>query len=137
MSFLRRLARRLTAFMSGRNGIDQLGFVSLIVSLALQMIGSVTGSALLMLISLVFYGWTIFRIFARKSYRREEENKKFVTGWETLKTKCRQFFLRLRLSREFKYFKCPQCKALLRVKRGEGEKEICCPRCQNRFRVKS
>ena len=137
MSFLRQLGRRFAAFMSGRNGIDQLGFASLMMSLLLQIIGSFAGSGLLLLLSLALYAWSLFRIFAKKSYKREEENRKFVLGWQTMKTKARQFYLRLKGSRQYKYFKCPQCKALLRVNRGEGEKEICCPKCQNRFRIKS
>ena len=67
MSFFHRLARRFMAFMSGRNGIDQLAFISLVVSLALQLIGSLTGSALLLFLSFALYGWTLFRVFSRKN----------------------------------------------------------------------
>ena len=137
MTFFHWLARRFTAWMSGRNGVDQLAFVSLIVSLALQLIASAAGLSGLMLFSMALYGWTLFRIFSRKSYRREEENKKYLSLRNSLTTKTRQFFLRLRLSKEFKYFRCPRCKALLRMKRGEGEKEVCCPKCQNCFRMKA
>ena len=137
MSFFHRLARRFMAFMSGRNGIDQLAFISLVVSLALQLIGSLTGSALLLFLSFSLYGWTLFRVFSRKSYKREEENKKFMGWLFQMNTKTRQFLMRLKLRKEYKYFKCPQCGALLRLKRGEGEKDICCPKCQHRFKQKS
>ena len=137
MSFFQRLSRRFMAFMSGRNGIDQLALVSLVVSLVLQLIGSLTGTGLLLIISLALYGWTLFRVFSRKSYKREEENKKFTAWWYNIKTKVQQFIKRLKLSKDYKYFKCPQCGVLLRLKRGEGEKDICCPKCQNRFKQKS
>ena len=137
MSFFHRLGRRFMAFMNGRNGVDHLAFVSLIASLVLQLIGSLTGVGILLLLSLFLYGWALFRVFSRKSYKREEENKKFMAWWSNLSTKARQFFLRLKLRNQYKYFKCPQCKALLRMGRGEGEKEICCPKCQNRFKMKS
>ncbi len=137
MSFLRQLGRRFMAFMSGRNGFDQLALATLITSLLLQLIGSFMGSILLFLLSLALYAWSLFRIFSRKSYKREEENRKFVMGWQTLKTKARQLFLRLKNSRQYKYFKCPQCHTLLRVNRGEGPKDVCCPKCQMRFTIKS
>ncbi len=137
MSFFRRMGRRFTAWMSRRNGIDQLAFVSLVTSLILQLVGSVTGFGLLVLVSIVLYAWALFRVFSKKSYKREEENKKFTLAWESAKTKTRQYFLRLRLSRQYKYFKCPQCKTLLRSNRGEGEKDICCPKCQHYFKIKT
>ena len=64
--------------MSGRNGIDQLGIACLIGSLALQIIASITGASLLALLSLAAYGYTMFRIFSRKSYKRQQENEQFV-----------------------------------------------------------
>lgn len=137
MSFLRQLGQRLLAFMSGRNGLDSLALVLLILSLAVQMVGSIAGSGLLLLVSLVFYGGALFRIFSRKSYRREAENQKFLAGWDKIKVSARQFFLRIKLSRQYKYFRCPQCRALLRMRRGEGEKEICCPQCRHPFRQKA
>ena len=137
MSFLRNLGQRFAAFMSGRNGVDQLGLACLIASLVLQVIGTLTGLGILLIISFALYGYTIFRVFSRKSYKREEENQRFAAWWNQTKTKIRQFILRLKLSRQYKYFKCPQCKTLLRMNRGEGEKDICCPKCQNRFKQKS
>ena len=73
----------------------------------------------------------------RPGYKRQRENEQFVAWFANVKTKIVQFFKRLWLRRQYKYFKCPQCKALLRMSRGAGEKEICCPKCQNRFRMKS
>ena len=87
MTFFQQIIRRVMAFMSGRNGIDTLAFASLAVSLALQMIGSVTGTGLLLLLSLALYGWTLFRVFSRKTYKRQEENRRFVLCGETRKRK--------------------------------------------------
>ena len=137
MTFLHQLARRLAAYMSGRNGIDQLAVCSLAVSLALQMVGTVLRSSLMLLLSLALFGWTLYRIFSRRREMRQEENKKFMLWYGGAKTKIRQFILRLKLRKEYKYFKCPQCGALLRLKRGGGEKQICCPKCQHQFQQKS
>ena len=137
MTFFHQLARRLAAYMSGRNGIDQLAVASLAASLALQMAGSLLRSSLLLLLSLALFGWSLYRIFSRRREKREEENRKFMQWFGSAQTKARQFILRMKLRKEYKYFKCPQCGALLRLKRGGGEKQICCPKCQHQFQQRS
>ena len=137
MSFLRNLGQRSAAFMNGRNGIDPLGIACIVGSLVLQIAASLSGLSILALLSMAAYGYSIFRIFSRKSYKRQQENERFAAWWANFRTKAVQFWKRVKLMRQYKYFKCPQCKALLRMSRGAGEKEICCPKCQNRFRMKS
>ena len=137
MSFLKMLSRRFMAFMSGRNGFDQLSMAILIGSLLLQLAGSLTGLNVILFLSIALYGWALFRIFSKRNPSRTAENQKFLAWWTPISTKTRQFFLRLKLRRQYKYFKCPQCGALLRMSRGAGEKDICCPKCQNRFKMKS
>ncbi len=131
------LFRRLAVWMSGRNGLDQLSLVIVIVSTILQAFASLMSSWLLLVIGFGLYGWALFRIFSRKSVRRAVENQKFLGLWALVSTKIRQFFTRLKNGRRYKYFKCPQCKALLRLTRGQGEREVCCPQCQHRFRQKA
>ncbi len=137
MSFLQRWFYKFMMWMRGRNGADQLAIFSFIVSVILQLLASILGSGVLLVVSLALYAWTLFRVFSKKSEKRAEENRKFLTTWGTLKTKARQFIARLKNMRQYKYFKCPQCKVLLRLTRGQGEKEVCCPRCQHHFRMKS
>ena len=49
----------------------------------------------------------------------------------------KQFFLRLKNSREYKYFHCPQCRVLIRLKRGTGERMVHCPKCHHDFQQKA
>ena len=115
----------------------EIGILAFIVSVILQLLSSILGGGVLLLISLGLYAWTLFRVFSKKSVKRAEENRKFVTVWGSLKTKARQLFARIKNMRQYKYFKCPQCKALLRLTRGQGEREVCCPQCQHHFQMKS
>ncbi len=137
MSFLKMLSRRFMAFMSGRNGIDQLSIAILVCSLLLQIISSLLGSSVLVLVSVALYGWALFRVFSKKNPKREIENQRFMAWFTPKYTKARQFVLRQKLRKQYKYFKCPQCGALLRLTRGSGEKDVCCPKCQNRFKMKA
>ena len=127
---------KIVNWMRGRNGVDQLALAMLVSSLLLQLIGAVTGVSFITVLSMALYVLTLVRVFARKTTQRAMENGKFVSWWGQTSTKARQWFLRLKNSRQYKYFKCPQCGALLRMNRGAGEKDVCCPRCQHRFRMK-
>ena len=113
MSFLQRLKMSLARFMQGRHGADNLGMFTLITGLACSLIGSFTGIGLLSLVGFALYIITLFRMFSRNHEKRMAENRKY------------------------RYFKCPNCKVLLRMKRGSGEKDITCVRCGYQFKQKS
>ena len=137
MSFFRKLERRFAAFMSSRNGMDNLGIALLCASLAIQMIALFTRLSILFPISYALYIWMLFRIFSKNKYKRAEENRKFVYWSENALLKTKQFFRRVKGMRQYKYFKCPRCKTLLRLNRGSGEKSVCCPKCGHRFHMKA
>lgn len=137
MSFFQRLRQSIARFMMGRHGADNLGMFTLLSGLVLSLLGSFTRVSLFSLAGFALYVITLFRMFSRNHDKRMLENQKYLrltSGW---KTKIRQFFKRLKNRREYKYFKCPNCKVLLRMKRGAGEKEITCFRCDCKFKQKS
>ena len=123
--------------MQGRHGPDNLGTFTLIAGLAGSLLGSFTGIGLFSLAGFALYVWTLFRMFSRNHSKRLAENQKYIALTSNWKTKTRQFSRRLKNRRDYKYFKCPNCKVLLRMKRGSGEKDITCVRCGHQFRQKS
>ena len=137
MSFFRKIGDGLRRWMTGRNGTDQLGLFTLITGLVISLIGSFTRSGILNFLGLILYIITLFRMFSRNLENRRKENLKFLklTGDISLKTK--QFFRRMKNRKEYKYFKCPQCKQLLRLKRGCGEKSVTCAKCGHQFQQKA
>ena len=137
MSFLQRLKESLARFMTGRHGPDNLGMFTLIAGLACSILGSLTGLALLSLIGMALYVWTLFRMFSKNNEKRWEENRKYIELSSNWKTKASQFIKRMKNRRDYKYFKCPICKVLLRSKRGSGEKDIICVRCGHEFKQKT
>lgn len=137
MSFWQKIKTGLIRFMDGRHGSDNLGMFTLLSGLALSLVASFTGLGLLSFLGLALYIITLFRMFSRNREKRAAENRKYIeltSGW---KTKTQQFFRRCKNRKEYKYFKCPNCKVLLRMKRGCGEKEITCVRCQHQFKEKA
>ena len=120
-----RMAVSLRRFMEGRYGSDKLNNTILGAALLISILGLFIQTPLLNLIAYVLMFWAIFRTLSRNTYKRYQENRKFL-----------QFFDRMR-DREHKYFDCPKCRQMVRVPRGKGKISITCPRCREKFVRKS
>lgn len=128
-SWLRGLGAKLTAgirrFMQGRYGGDKLnmaliwvGFGSYVLCLLIPIPAVKMG---LILLSYVLVGWAIFRLLSRNTYRRYQENRKYLRFLERLK------------DREHRHYDCPRCRQPVRVPRGKGKIAITCPKCREKF----
>lgn len=128
-SWLRQLSAKLSAglrsFMAGRYGTDRLNMVILCAGLFCSLLSVwVTAMPANIVFWALSYGlmiWAIFRTLSRNTYRRYQENRKFL-----------QFFTRLK-DRRNRYFDCPKCRQMVRVPRGKGKIAITCPRCKEKF----
>ena len=147
MSFWEKIKQSLRSFMAGRNGADQLSMAllwgGLILYLLGSIVGSVQGSVIWVLLSLVLsllgfasYVFCIFRTFSRNRYKRQEENRRYMAYMEKRRTERRQAKVRFQNRKKYKYFKCPGCKAWLRLPRGTGVATITCSRCHTSFTQK-
>ena len=137
MSIWQKIKLGLARFMQGRHGVDNLGLFTLVSGLVLSLLSSFIGVPLLYYAGFALYVVTLFRMLSRNQEKRIAENRKYIeltSGW---KTKSSQFVKRMKNRKDYKYFKCPNCKVLLRLKRGCGEKEITCVRCGHKFSMKA
>lgn len=123
--FTARASQGLRNFMAGRYGTDRLNMVILCVGLAASLLSVMIKFAPVnMVLFLLSYGmmfWAIFRSLSRNTYKRYQENRKFL-----------QIFGRLK-DRQHRYFDCPKCRQMVRVPRGKGKISITCPRCKEKF----
>lgn len=123
--FFSKLRRGFQRFMHGRYGGDKLNttlvwisFGGYIVSLFVPI---ATGKLGLILLSYVLLAWAIFRMLSRNTYKRYQENRKYLQFMDKLK------------DREHRYFDCPRCRQPVRVPRGKGKIAITCPKCKEKF----
>ena len=123
--FIQRLGYGLRTFMVGRYGTDKLNMVILSAGLAACLVSAFVDSVKVnLLLTGVSYGlmiWALYRSFSRNTYKRYQENRKFL-----------QFFDRLK-DRDHRYYDCPKCRQVVRVPRGKGKIAITCPKCKERF----
>ena len=125
---LRQLGNKLKTglyrFMAGRYGTDKLNTVILwtgVGCLLLSLFLEGWASVILWLLSYICMGWALYRSFSRKTYKRYQENRRFLHILERIK------------DREHRYYACPKCKQQVRVPKGKGKIAIICPKCREKF----
>ena len=69
--------------------------------------------------------------------KRQEENRKYLKWSANVRFQIKAFFTRQKMRKEYKYFRCPGCKSLMRLHRGRGEVEMDCPKCHTHFKKKA
>ena len=124
-------------FMTGRYGSDQLNFALLVLCLLLTLIAQISGLYILVFVSYLPLIFAIFRMFSSNINKRRAENAWFMKRWTPVRIWFVQKFTMLRQSKQYRFFKCPSCKATVRVPRGKGKIEIRCPKCNAHFIKKS
>ena len=116
-------------FMYGRYGTDRLSMVilcgGLVASILASLIRRYPFNIIFLLLSYGLMIWAICRVMSRNTYKRYQENRKFL-----------QFFERCK-DRQHRYFECPKCHQTVRVPRGKGKISITCPKCREKFTRKS
>lgn len=137
MSFLDKLRAGLQRLMTGRHGADEMSLALLIAGLVLSIFGSLTRLGWLSILSLALYIYAIFRMFSRDHQKRYAENQKYLSIVHGSSGSVRQFFVRLKNIRKYKYFKCPECHSRLRLPRKVGEVTVTCGKCHHAFKQKA
>lgn len=128
-AWLRQLGARISGavrrFMTGRYGTDKLNMVILGAGVVLCLVSMFIPLALVnLLLTLAAYAlmfWAIFRSFSRNTYKRYQENRKFLLLLDRIK------------DRQHRYYDCPRCHQSVRVPRGKGKIAITCPKCREKF----
>ena len=123
--------------MVGRHGVDQLSMTLVWVGLGLYVIAAVFNLGLLSIVSLVVYGYTVFRMFSRNEQKRGDENRRYVAFKSKITTGVKQARTRFKNRKQYRYFRCPNCKAWLRLPHGAGVVTVTCGRCHNSFTQKA
>lgn len=112
-------------FMAGRYGTDKLNMLLLGIGVMASLLSALIPFApvclTLSLISYILMGWVIFRTLSRNTYKRYQENRKYLMFLQKIK------------DREHRYYDCPRCRQQVRVPRGKGKIAITCPKCKEKF----
>ena len=135
------MRERLARFMIGRNGNDQLNRFLLLADVVLLLLASLLGrtalGSLLYLLVLALLGLSYFRMLSRDVYKRRSENEGYLRRKQQFLSRLRVFKERWKQRKDYKFFTCPSCKAVMRVPKGRGKIRIVCRKCGSSFTGKS
>ena len=134
------MRERLTRFMAGRNGNDQLNVFLLIIDVVLLVLAGIISrgrGTILYPMAIVLLLYIYFRMFSRNLYKRREENGKFLRLKYSVESYFRVRKEQWRQRKDYKFFTCPSCRAALRVPKCRGKLKIVCRKCGTSFFGKS
>ena len=140
---MRRFRDKLIAFMYGRNGMDKfnqfLFKIYFILLISLWIVSIFANPLLYGIMSMcltVFAAYIAFRCFSKNIVKRQIENRRFLETKSKLKAELNLTKSRIRDRKTHIFKKCPQCKAVLRLRRIKGKHKAVCPRCSKSFNVR-
>ena len=124
-NFSVKLNSGLSRFMAGRYGNDKLNNAILGVGVVLCLVSLFIRNSLVKMIlttlAFVLLFWANFRTFSRNTYKRYQENRRYLRLRDQIKDK------------EYRYYACPRCRQTVRVPKGKGKIAITCPKCEEKF----
>ena len=112
-------------FMMGRYGHDRLNVALLVLGVVLSIVSMfVRNKPVLLILNMGSYALlfvALFRCFSRSTYKRYNENRRFLLMIDRIK------------DRAHRYYTCPKCRQTVRVPKGKGKIAITCPKCREKF----
>lgn len=149
---------RLYRFMQGRNGVDalarflnRLSLGCLIGAILLTFLSliclrreAVAASTVFRILYYIVYGigivlavlW-IYRVFSRNVSKRQAENTRFEYRMQKIRRKVASLKQRWADRKTYKYFRCPQCRQMIRAPRHKGKIRVTCSKCNHIFITKT
>lgn len=124
------MRERFNKFMAGRYGIDRFTNFLVISSLILMIISRLIRLAIFQFIGLGMILFGYYRVFSKKIKDRQEENEVYLYRLGKIKSKFRKSKNKIKGLKDYKYFKCDNCKQEIRVPRKKGRVKITCPKCK-------
>lgn len=145
--------RKFKEFFLNRNGVDEIGLVSFILSIILFIIYAIFPFLyFLLILSVLFLLYVVFRLISKNVYLREKENELFCNFFiKIFKPKKRKKTIKpLKTHKEkikkekkekpdknYLYHECPSCHNIIKIDRHKkGERIIVCNKCFMEMKIK-
>lgn len=138
MGFFSNLLWRFRQWMSGRNGFDALSRDLSFLAFGLTLLSVPTGFYPLYFLGLLALALSLLRAFSCNLAKRSRENRWYLVRRAKVAGLFYKWKRRAQDRKFHRYYKCPACRAELRVPKrpgaaGKRKIEITCPKCAHRF----
>ena len=131
------MKEKFLRFMAGRYGADQFSRFLSFLALALIVLNLFFRSSVLWVLGIAALVLTYVRMFSKNFEKRRRENERYLRLKYQLTGSVRNWADRLKQRRDYVFFRCPSCRAMLRVPRGKGKIRVTCRKCGNAFERKT
>lgn len=125
----------------GRYGFDDFSRFLNISAIFIIVISIFAGrgpfGSFIQLLGLFVALYSYYRAFSRKHYKRAKENVAYQKWSGKVHRRYEGLKIRFTQRKDYKFFKCPSCKATLRVPKGKGKIIVTCRKCGNRIEKKT
>ena len=130
---LENLKRKLTQFMQGRYGSDDLNRFLMYFILGLIIVNLFAKNTLFNMLTLALIIYLYFRMLSRNISKRYSENQWFLEKTAGVRAWFQKTWRNLSQLKDYHVYKCPGCGQKIRVPRGKGRIAIRCPKCGHEF----
>ena len=130
-----KLREKFYKFMIGRYGTDILNKDMLWLTIILVLLNLFIRSTIVYLIVYALFFISLYRMFSKKVVKRRAENAKYIIHRNKVVKFFKLQYNKIKYFKEFKYVTCKNCKAVIRVPRKKGTRNISCPGCGNPITV--
>ncbi len=129
--------QRMTRFMYGRYGNDQLSKMYLGLALVCLIVNLFTRLTVFYAAGLLLLIYSMYRSFSKDIAKMSSQNQKYLNWRYQTIAKYNNRKKHWAQRKEYRFYKCPGCKQKVRVPRGRGKIAITCPKCHVEFIKKS
>lgn len=124
---------RLSRFMYGRNGQDELVMASYMTGMLLYILGAIVKNSYVMSAAVVLFLYGMFRCYSKNLDRRRRENQAFRRFIYKPLNYIAMLRMRVKYRKTHKYYMCCECGQVIRVPKTGHKIRITCPKCRNQF----
>ncbi len=134
---LESLSYKIQQWMQGRYGNDELSQFLYYVSLALLVLSLFTPLRFLYIPTIALMLWSCIRCYSKNISRRRAERETYLKVTGGIRSWFRLQNDKWRDRKTYRYFRCKECRAPLRVPRGKGKIRVRCPKCHHEMDAKT
>lgn len=127
------MKQKFIEFMRGRYGTDELNQLMSIVSLVFIIPTFITKQSLFVVLGYMLIGFTLFRMLSKDIQARARERAAFLQLKNKILRKNNATKQKIEQRKDYKFYRCPNCKKELRVPKKKGKVRITCPHCKTNF----
>lgn len=131
------LAYKTQQWMQGRYGTDELTKALYILSLAFFILSLFHPIRFFSIPAILLMLWSCIRCYSKNFVRRWKERENYLKLTGGVRSWFRLQKSRWKDRKEYRYYRCRECKAPLRVPKGKGNIRIRCPKCRYEMQAKS